>query len=228
MDLNQLIKELEYGELSAHGMFATSPLSNENKDKLISAINIGLTELYTRFPLLTKELTIIQKSWLTEYKLDKKFAVSNEEDKGTKYILDTKRDPFLNDVIHINGVFDEVGSSLLHNSNSACKVYLTPAMDTIEIPNPTDTNALFIVYRANHPIVSEVTPTILLPINFKPALMAYVSHRIYSGGTAQEHAMLANSMLQKFELICMQQREYGMTNQDDGCANGQFCKGGWV
>lgn len=227
MNLNEIINDLRYGELSSHGMFV-SDLSDSDKLKLIAHINVALTELYTRFPLLTKELTLIQKSWICEYVLDNKHAVTNTGSTEPKYIYDTPNDPFTNDVIRVEAVYDEVGCSLLMNSNAQCKVALTPAMNVLEIPNPVDTNALFVIYRALHPEVNEVNDNLLLPLHLKPALLAYVAHRVYSGGSAQEHVMLSNSMLQKFELICVQQKEYGMTNQDDNDAFQNFCKNGWV
>lgn len=228
MTLDEIILDLKSGELNKHGMFMDHTLTETYEDELITHINIGLTELYTRFPLLNKDVNIQQLSWVTTYYLDSKHAVTNTSSTEAKYIIDSDLEPFTDDVIRIEGVYDEVGDSLLMNSTAQCKVALTPSMNAIEIPNPTETNMLFIVYRAKHPIVSLETPQLLLPYNFKPALLAYVAHRVYSGGTTPEHVTMAMNMYQKYELICTQQREYGMTNQDENYANETFVAGGWI
>lgn len=229
MTLDDIIANLKHGELSAHGMFADTVLSEQNKERIITAINIALTELYSRFPLLTKELTIIQKSNICEYVIDNAYAMSNTTDNGLpRYIMDTKADPYSNDLLRIEYVVDEIGDMLTLNSDMGCKVALTPAVNVLEIPNPVDTNALFVVYRARHPYVTATQSDVNVPYQFLSALLSYVAHRIYSGGTAQEHVVISQTLFQKYEMFCMQQQNYGMTNQHDTERSGQFCSGGWV
>ena len=229
MKLADVFDDLIYGELSKHGMAMTGTLSEQDKNILTKHINVALTELYTRFPLLVKELTIIQYSHITEYVLDPKYALTNKEStERYKYIYDSRFEPFTGDVIRIESVLDEIGEEVVLNSVGDCKVAFTPSPNILEIPNPIETNAMFITYRANHPKVELLTDELLLPMNLKPALLAYVAHRVYSGGTAQEHVMISNTMLQKYEMICMQQRELGMTNQDENNPNYIPCLGGWI
>lgn len=228
MKLQTVFDDLMYGELSKHGMSAEGVYSENDKAKLVHHINVALTELYTRFPLLTKEVAIEQKSGITQYHLNSKYAVSNTESTETKYIIDTFDKPFINDVIRVEQLYDEVGNEISLNDPSTCLVAFQPAVDILEIPNPVDTNMLFAIYRAQHPKVTTVTTDLLLPEHLKPALLAYVAYRVYSGGTAQEHVNLANIMQSKYELFCTQQREYGMTNQDDNAGNCKPHLGGWI
>lgn len=225
MKLDDIIFDLKSGELSSHGIFVN--LDKENKDRLISCINSGLLALYTRFPLLTKELVIKQRSDTTLYKLKSIYAVTNKEVGVPKYIIDTVRDPFKEDVIRIESVQDECDNLLLNNT-SECKVALTPSMDAIEIPNPCEGNYLFVVYQAKHHKVDEVANTIELPEHLKQALLAYIAHRVYSGSTAQDAMAISQAFYQKYELLCAQYVEAGMTNQDDNEYSLQFDKGGWV
>lgn len=227
MVLKDIITDLQFGELNSHGMFFTQ-LSSNNRERLVNSINMGLLALYTRFPLLTKELTLMQFSFITDYHLTIDHAKTYSGSSSIKYIIDSEEYPFLGDVIRVESVYDEIGDQLLLNNTTECKVALTPAMDTIEIPNPTDTNCLFVIYRAKHPSVKEDYDTILLPEHFKPALLAYVAHRIYSSSTAQDQIALASAMMQKFEVLCTQFVEVGVANRDDGEFNCQFNKGGWV
>lgn len=227
--MSDIIKDLQYGELSAHGMFVSHPISEQDKERLIYHTNIALTELYTRFPLFTRELTLIQKEGKTVYLLDKVHAVTNKDDVNyDKYIIDSPEFPFNNDLIRILSVFNEEGDEIRINDSTADCVVTTPAPDMLEVPVPIDTNALFIIYQANHYKIATDTDELMLPTNFKPALLAYIAYRVYSGGTAQEHVNLANLMLQKYELFCTQQRDYGTDNSMEFERNTKPCLGGWV
>lgn len=229
MKLDTIFNDLVYGELSAHAVAMNGQIEDKDKPKIIAHINAVLTELYSRFPLLTKELVVIQNSAVTEYHLHSDYAVSNTESKKPiKYILDTDEAPFKDDLLRIENIFDETGDCLLINSDSACKIALTPAQDVMEIPNPVDTNALFVIYRAKHPLVTLDTTELLLPEQFRTALLAYVASRVYAGGTAQEHASLSMALYQKYELFCVQQELYGMVNKHETSLNKKPSLGGWI
>lgn len=229
MLVSDVIKNLEYGELSNHGMFMTGTISEQDKAKLIYNINIGLTELYTRFPLLTRELTIIQKEGKTAYTIDKRHAVSDKASANyDKYIIDNDANPFLDDLVRILNVYDEEGNEIrVNDATSGCSVF-TPAVNILEVPIPIDTNALFVIYQAKHYELTTYTDEIKLPHQFVPALLAYVAYRVYQGGSAQEHINLANMMQQRYELYCTQQREYGTDNSAEHDHNVKPCLGGWI
>lgn len=228
MDLDEIITDLSIGELQQHGWFM-STLDVNNKRKLIACINIGLTELYTRFPLLTRELTLIQIGGKTLYPLKVENTLSNGElPSYDKYIDYTINYPFTGDLIRVLQVYDECGNEIRLNDSTACRVVATPAMDVLEVPQPVDGDALFVIYQAKHPKVAEDNAKLYLPNHLKPLLLAYVAYRVYSGGTTQEHIMLANGMLQKFELLCAQQINLGMENSNDYDRNIKPCMGGWI
>ncbi|WVI66570.1 hypothetical protein pVco7_gp124 [Vibrio phage pVco-7] len=229
MLVKTILDDLKYGELSAHGIMLAGEISVQDKQRLIHHINIALTELYTRFPLLTKELTLIQKAGKTVYPLTKEHAITDITLAGYEdYIIDTPDAPFENDLTKVISIYDEMGNEIRLNDATADCVIFTPAYNVLEIPSPVDTNALFIIYQATHPKVIEETDKLDLPENFKPALLSYIAHRVYSGGTAQEHVNMANTMLQKYELFCTQQRQYGTDNSQEYDRNIKPCLGGWV
>lgn len=229
MKLEEIIKDLIYGELSAHGMCKSGDILEKDRPRVVAHINTVLTDLYTRFPLLTKELILVQDSSITAYHLHNRHAISNTASTDPeKYILDTPAEPFMNDVLRVDAVYDELGDNLLLNSDSACKVALTPAQDVLEIPNPTDTNNLFVIYRANHPRVELLTDELVLPEQFRSTLLAGVASRVYSGGTAADHMNISNNLFQKYELLCSQVELFGMVNKHDTILNKKPCLGGWV
>ena len=227
MKVSDAFQELCYGELNTHRLAESGAISPENYSRMIHHLNMGLLALYTRFPLLVKELTLQQKSWITVYKLKKEHAVTDPSDE-VKYIIDSRFDPFIGDLIRVEEVSDEVGDVVELNSTDHEKVALTPSMDTLEIPNPTDTNVLFVTYRAKHPQLVNVDSEILLPQHLLGALYAYTGMRVYAGGTSQEQLTKGAELESKYERICQKMELDGMVNTDVLVLNMKPYERGWV
>ena len=229
MLVDDIIANLRYGELSNHGMFLNEDLAESDKVRLIHHINVGLTELYTRFPLFTRELTLIQLEGKTIYNLKSEYTYqAGTAPDFEHYILDSRDYPFDDDLIRVTAVYDEGGKERRINDSTASCVVTFPAPDIIEIPEPIHLEALFLIYQANHYKLDSLSHEVMLPANMLPALLAYVAYRVYTGCTGQEHAMLANSMYQKYELFCTQQLHYGTDNSIDMERNIKPCLGGWI
>ena len=227
MKVSDALQELCYGELNTHRLAESGAISPENYSRMIHHLNMGLLALYTRFPLLVKELTLQQKSWITVYKLKKEHAVTDPSDE-VKYIIDSRFDPFIGDLIRVEEVSDEVGDVVELNSTDHDKVALTPSMDTLEIPNPTDTNVLFVTYRAKHPPLVNVDSEILLPQHLLGALYAYTGMRVYAGGTSQEQLTKGAELESKYERICQKMELDGMVNTDVLVLNMKPYERGWI
>jgi len=227
MKVSDALQELCYGELNTHRLAESGAISPENYSRMIHHLNMGLLALYTRFPLLVKELTLQQKSWITMYKLKKEHAVTDPSDE-VKYIIDSRFDPFIGDLIRVEEVSDEVGDVVELNSTDHDKVALTPSMDTLEIPNPTDTNVLFVTYRAKHPQLVSVDSEILLPQHLLGALYAYTGMRVYAGGTSQEQLTKGAELESKYERICQKMELDGMVNTDVLVLNMKPYERGWI
>ena len=227
MKVSDAFQELCYGELNTHRLAESGAISPENYSRMIHHLNMGLLTLYTRFPLLVKELTLQQKSWITVYKLKKEHAVTDPSDE-VKYIIDSRFDPFIGDLIRVEEVSDEVGDVVELNSTDHVKVALTPSMDTLEIPNPTDTNVLFVTYRAKHPQLVSVDSEILLPQHLLGALYAYTGMRVYAGGTSQEQLTKGTELESKYERICQKMELDGMVNTDVLVLNMKPYERGWI
>jgi len=229
MNIEDVFNSLICGELSKHGMSVEGSFAESDKAILRRHINICLTELYTRYPLLVKALTIQQFDGICEYHLSSEYAVSNKQStQEHKYIIDTILAPFTDDVVRVERVADEMGHIVPLNSLGKCQGVFTPSPLVIEIPNPSNENTLFVTYRAKHPVVLTDTTELLLPYTWLPALLAYVAYRVYSGGTSQEHMAISMNMHQKFEMICQQMTASGMTNEQDNSPNFNPDLRGWV
>ena len=228
MKVSDAYSDLVNGELAGHGITIDDSLQYKYKPRVLGYLNSGLLALYTRFPLLFKECRIKQLSYITTYKLNSKFAVTNTASKEVKYIIDSPIAPFKDDVIRVELVSDEAGDVLERNSTDYTKVYLTPSMDAIEIPNPCNGNVLFVTYRAHHPVLTSEIDEILLPRHMLPALYAYVAAGIYSGSSSQEHVAKTVECTQRYEMICQQVESAGMVNNDRQYISTKQYWGGWV
>ena len=105
MKLQHIIDSVRYGELTN--------ISWDNKNRIpaiISFINQGLTDLYSRFPLMEKQLIIQQYPQISIYRLTRDFARTNfKSEQLHKYILDTPFEPFQEDILQISGVLIILG-----------------------------------------------------------------------------------------------------------------------
>ena len=228
MKVSDAYSDLLRGEISGHGIAIEGSLQDKDKPRVLGYLNSGLLALYTRFPLLYKECRIKQLSYITTYKLNSKFAVTNTASREVKYIIDSRIAPFTDDVIRVEAVADEIGDVLERNTTDYDKVYLTPSMDAIEIPNPCKGNVLFVTYRAHHPVLTSEVDEILLPRHLLPALYAYVASGIYSGSSSQEHVAKTVECSQRYEMICQQVESAGMVNNDRQYISTKQYWGGWV
>ena len=227
MKVSDVFSELVYGELSAHALAMEGVLSAAGKIRVLRHMEMGLLDLYTRFPLLSKEVIIEQIEGRTTYPLKAIYAVTNDT-VGDKFIMDSKYDPFLEDVIRITEVADEVGDVLEINSADYDKVVNLVSFDTLEIPNAVDTNALFITYQAKHPVLMSEDSEVLLPMYLVPALCSYIGYRVYSGGTVPEHVNKGVELLNKYEMLCSQMDILGMVNSSMSIVNPRPELNGWI
>jgi len=247
MLLSDLFDQLTYGELSQlelGGVDDEGIMADDHK-RIIPHINLGLTEIYKRFLINTKEVHINCFDHIETYILDSKYAVSNTEStEQYKYISDSRFEPFIDDVLKIERVFNEDGQELHLNetdqyiiqtetfqrSRKAWSVQ-TPNYNTIQIPYPMETNALLVEYRADHEKIkvkdlNPETTEIHIPSHLLQSLLLFIAARAYSslGGESAQDGML---YMQKFEASIVQVKTEGLINMDN-TTNQRLEVSGWV
>ena len=210
MKLSQLFEALSYGELSslAIGGAGSGVVPEEHWPALITHINTGLTKLYSRFPLVEKELVIQQYASIKVYDLKVDFAVSNTEStEPIKYIIDSVDKPFLEDIIRINVAYGDDGKEVpLNDSGDECS-WFTPSYDSVQVPEPVDETTMVLSYRAAHTRLSPDTkdPTSVLvdiPPYLEEALQCYVASRVHSLRSTQEAMSESSLYYSKYNAIC--------------------------
>lgn len=233
MLLTEFIEELGNGELDGVnlGHNDETGVSGFNNPKLVTYINSGLVDLYTRFPLKTREVIIRQYTAVTMYRLSKEFAQTNtESDVPHKYIEDTEAVPFVDRILKIDEVYTGEGCKLPINNPMDCNSVFTPSIDTVQIPNPEHPRVNSVIYRAA-PIKllakCDHEQVIELPLVLIQALKTFVTAKVYSEKMDQLSTIKAGNYLMQYNDACRLVEQHGLT-LDNNTPNTRLERNGWI
>lgn len=203
MLLSFIIDAVKYGELQ-------NVYTEEKLPQLISFINLGLIQIYSKLPIIEKQVTIQEYPQISLYKLSSMYARHNHLSKVKhKYILDTPDNPFTDDVLFITGICDENGFAIPLNDEHHRRSIFISSYDTIQIPNADENEAVFVIYRAKPKCIDpQVNPELIdkihieLPDYLLEALTAFVGFKAHQAIGGQEGQGTAQAFYQRFtELI---------------------------
>lgn len=233
MLLSDILEQLTAGELSqvAMGGYDSSIGMDEcNYPRVIPHINLGLAELYKRFPINLEELTIIQQEDQKTYILDPKYAATNTEStEPIKYILDTPDNPFTRQPLRIESIFNEEGEETRYTEDDkATQEYLqsdrekywmafTPKYNTIYLPYPEAGKLVFVSYRSSPEKIETLelnpyTTEVDIPVALLEALLLFVAARVYSNLNSDNAVTEGNNYMQKFEMSCKEVSQSNLLN----------------
>lgn len=235
--LDQFLKNLAYGEL-ANIALSKSLLSSDAADsyeKVISHIQLGLTALHQRFLIRGGQVVIQNYPHIGRYYLDPIYAKSNTTSTETyKYIEDTPGRPFLDNVLKIEQVFDEVGREYALNESDVADPIFTPEYNCVAMTPGVEGTYWTIVYRADHVSLptTDVTPAnveIDIPAQYFEPLQAYVAGRIMSG---QGHSLFegqveGDRLMMRYEMLCSLLESQNM-DMDDNDTHIRLEVNGWA
>jgi hypothetical protein len=236
MKLSDVFEHLQHGELS-HIFLGTqsvddttSGIDPKEYPRLVSSVNQALTALYTRFWLASQDVIIQQYDHIQQYWLDSKYSWRNAlSTERTKYLMDSEFEPFLDNCLKIEQVYDEDGRGLFLNDLTEPWSVFTPTYNSIQVPYPMWCNHLLVHYRANHPKIhynkDHFDPAqieLQIPEGFLEPLLYYVASRIFAGMDV-DGGQGSMQYLQKYEQSCkmLESRglqitpHYGNTRLDD-------------
>jgi len=238
MKLLDILKDLTYGELSGLTIGNLIPDEFDNEpdphqyEQIVSYINLGLTEIYKRFFLRSQEIDVQQHEEITTYKLHSDYAQSNLASPiliAERYILDTAEDPFRDDILKIEEVYNEEGTKLAMNDTSDVNSVYTPAYNKVQIPYPNDANIFSVQYRANHPKIPITLAThpedveVEVPNSLYAALLQYVGYRSNLRTNPEKSADFWN----QFKRTCDEVDTYGLEVQSEP-GDWRFDEHGWA
>lgn len=190
MYLSEIFEHLTYGELSTLkiGGLEKGGIQPESFPQVISFINMAMIDIYRKFLIVDKNVTIEQFDNILEYSLTYEHAQSNlapVDPAITRYIADTGYNtPFTEDVLQIHSAYQKNFEELpLNDLNERTSIF-TIADDMIQIPYPAQGEFIDLIYHANPekiPLDTTACDTlkVRLPQQFLSALLAYVGYRAH-------------------------------------------------
>ena len=204
MNLRQLIDHLVQNNLYQFNM-----AKNEQFPAIINALNLELTQLYSRYPVLEKEVAFRRFPEISMYHLIRRYCRSNDESKELyKYILDTKDNPFLGDVLKIENAYTESGQHIVINDNNNPRAWFTPSFDTIQIPNTTDidTRIAIIGYKAKpehiDPNTTDFEKDIYIPSYLEEPMIYGITMRVAERLPTQTGMQVVQMAQAKYKELC--------------------------
>lgn len=234
MFLSEIFEQLTQGELQQLAMSGVDNIGIQTCDypKILPHINLGLIELYKRFPLKKSEVVLQQYDHIQLYELNSRFAETNTESTETyKYIKDSVYYPFKDDVLRIEKVFNEDGQELFLNDYTQHWSMFTPSYNVLQVPWPEKENSVIVHYRASHAKIeldglNPETTEVHIPPGFLEPLLLYVGGRAFSSLNSDQDAE-GNNYLAKFEASCKKIEDLNLMNTNDS-ANLKLEHAGWV
>ena len=232
MKLSEILQQLTSGEFTSlfAGGIEQNRITPDQYPRVIPHINLGLIELYKRFPILLRTVIIQQNEAINRYHLEYRYAQTNTTStEPVKYIMDTTYEPFRDDVLKIERVFNEDGQELYLNDPKAIWSVYTVGHKTIQIPYPDRENILEIEYRASPELISlepDLEKEIYLSYTFLEPLLFYMAARIYTA-LDTDNNQSGQLYYQKFEQSCKKIESLGLVNTDN-TSNYRLEENSWV
>ncbi len=246
MLLSEIFDQLTYGELTQLELAGANEegILVENHKRIIPHVNLALTELHKRFLIREEEVTVRCWDHIETYPLEMKYAETSNSSEPYKWIHDTIFEPFQDNVLRIEKVFNEDGQELFVNETDPYAIQTvmnrgsrrsvsvhTPNFRTVQVPFAVKENALVVEYRANHPriLVPELNPEtteIALPSYLLEPFLLYIAARAYSG-RANATSQDSISFTAKFEASCNKVVELNLVNRSN-TVNQKSEVNGWV
>lgn len=175
MKLSELFNDLAVGELSSMAFAKTGVIDPLAHPKVVSAINVALSDIFSRIPLAEKEVLVETLEWKSIYHIRKEHSKLDPTPGYLKYILDTPANRFMDDIVKIVGVTNEVGDPLPVNDAEQWASVFLPAFDTVQFNHPGANQVFSVQYQALHPkLVSSGEGYLDQPIRVPAVLMDMV------------------------------------------------------
>ncbi|AUR97929.1 virion structural protein [Vibrio phage 1.245.O._10N.261.54.C7] len=236
MQISEIFNQLAYGELKQHGIGGQGDgIQPESYPELVAHLNFSLLNIYTRFPVLEKELILNPLLNKTLYKLDPSNAFSSGNEDW--FIEDSIECPFLGDILRLNAVYKEDGTELMFNDEHADETIYTPSYNMVQIPLSI-TGPLYFIYRGKpervvapadeNEIDDFLNQEVTIPDVLTEALFAYIEYRVCKGIGGELGLAQASVAKQQYELSCVEVESRNLLNTSAHATSIKPEKGGWV
>lgn len=201
MLLTEILDSLAGSELANLNCVVDGAVLTAKIPAIVTAINLGLVKLYTRFQLKRRLLTLKVTSTQLVYSLVSANAVSVNVG---GYILDVD-DPFTNDIIQLLTMTSTAGNNIRFDGFNGVMLLSPKIFRFAEAPEDDTYVIEYVARPAKVVYVGNTDIEVDLPDAYLPPLLAYVASRFYSPvGIALDsnRSSLDVSYLQRYETEC--------------------------
>lgn len=234
MTLQECLDRLARGKLSNLAICEKGNVKPQEIPRVIDAINEALERLHTQLPIREKSVIVELYEGRTEYPLTSEHSVRNMKgdihDEYDYYIMDTEANPFLDDILVIQEVWDDLDRERPLNDPVHPLSVFTPEHNFISVNYSPDVRVLNVIYRAKHISLTadNLTDKVDIPSNLYGALLSYVAYLIHSNMNTELAVQNSQKYLAEYQNIIQEVIQNG-TIAPDKLANGiKFFKRGWV
>lgn len=245
MKLQEVFAHLTNGELRqlALGTAVDGEIPEEKWPELVSHINLGLADLFTRFHLKEGRFSVTLSPSKRRYHLDSRYATSNTKSTATKFIDDSE-DPFVDNLNKVERVYTDGGYELSVNDPTDSYSLMTPSMNVLEVPleivdSAPDlpdwlrTTKLDVAYRAAHPVIGRpgtsisLSTQVELPQSHLQALLYFVASRVNNPIGLVNEFNAGNNYAAKYAAECARLEQQNL-RIDHISRNMRLARNGWV
>lgn len=206
-------------DLAKSGKLKNSNIVNDNV-AILGALNLGLIELYKRFPLRVDEAIITLRDAKTEYKLDGT-DVDVSLPTGSRFMWVVAAYQEVEDAIDKTKV---TTVQIAVNEEENPLSVQTVSWNSVQFPVVSEGAYVSIIYVAAPKMYSmgELTSTLPLPPQMLEPLMEYMC---YQANSTLDAEVDTDKYYQRFEASCSRIEMRGMTTSDDLDMLGRYLKG---
>lgn len=222
------IGDLVEGHLANLFMSDTGEIRKSDIGKIVSGMNSALQRLFTRLPLLEKEVLVIMKSHITKYRLQSKYSLLHgDPDLLDRYIWDPV-EKFEDDVVQVIAVYDDEGKKRpLNDYRSIFSVY-TPNQSTLDVPVVVEDEPLSVHYQATHPkLVDEESVVSLGSTIIELPFLHLTAHHVLNSIGSQDALQKAMLHSQAYEVAIREIEDKGYFSEPVHEYSRQFHEKGW-
>lgn len=227
--LQELFDTLATGEFSniALGQSTMDSITEDAYPKIVSYINLGLTELYKRFVLLINEIKLHQHPDVTVYFLQEDRVEDSAFMNADTYIEYNESLPFDGRVVRLLEAYDATGKPVHINNPLFPNDIFMMGADQFKLAAPlsgVSPRVISIVYQAYHPkivVTDTFDPeqvTLQYPDFIENALLNFIASRLFKGkvSKATEGVQQPYSTFQyQFEKECLEIKNQGLALTGD-------------
>lgn len=196
-------------DMAKRGKLKNSNIVN-NDAAILDTLNLGLVELYKRFPLRVDEAIITLRDGKTEYKMDgTDVDVSMPDNSQFMWIVAAYQE--VTDEVEVNKVLTV---QIPVNEEENPLSIQTVAWNTIQIPTVNDGAYVSLIYTAAPDLLtaSDLTVALPLPPQMVEPLLEYMC---YQANSTLDAEVDTDKYYQRFEASCSRIELRGMTTSDD-------------